>query len=138
MPETTSQQRRRSVLAVAAAVVVVALAVVLAVWLTNGTGDSDDSGDGSVAVPSDAPPASTPSPGDGTVAPGGQDDLLPRPMSGQEAIDALGEHLDHVAELNGMTPEQLRDLLLRDASVQVAPSGRLLYDDQMTPPATPE
>lgn len=130
--DTTSQQRRRSVLVVAAALVVVALAVVLAVWLTGDSGD--DSGDGDVAVPSDAT-ASTPPADTGTVAPGGQD-LLPRPMSGQEAIDALGEHLDHVAELNGMTPEQLRDLLLRDASVQVAPSGRLLYDDQMTPPAT--
>ncbi|RIQ22272.1 hypothetical protein [Jiangella rhizosphaerae] len=136
MPETTSQDRRRSVLAVAAAVVVVALAVVLAVWLTSESG-GDDAGDGSVAVPSDAPATSTPSPAEGTVAPGGQGDLLPRPMSGQKAIDELGEHLDHVAELNGMTPEQLRDLLLRDASVQVAPSGRLLYDDHMTPPPTP-
>lgn len=140
MPDTASQQQRRTVLAAAAAVVVVALAVVLAVWLTRGSGDDDPAGD-SVAVPSDAPSASAPSDAGtdaGTVAPGGQGDVLPRAMSGQEAIDALGEHLDHVAELNDMTPDQLRDLLLRDASVEVTPSGRLMYDDQMTPPATSE
>lgn len=132
MPDTASQQRRRSVVAVAAAVVVVALAVVAAVWLTSES--DDDPGDGSVAAPSDA--SATPSPDEGTLAPGGGD-VLPRAMSGQEAVDALGERLDEVAELNGMSPDELRDLLLRDAGAVVAPSGRLMYDDRMTPPATP-
>ena len=133
MPDPTSHQRRNNVLAVAAAVVLVALAVVAAVWLTSRTGNDDEAGDGGVvAVPSESPTGSA------TLAPGPPADLLPEPMSGQEAIDALGEHLDHVAELNGMTPDQLRDLLLRDPTVTVAPSGRLLYEDEMTPPPTTE
>lgn len=150
MPDPTSHQRRNNVLAVAAAVVLVALAVVAAVWLTSRSGDDDEAGDGgAVAVPSESPsdvptqppaePPVTPSPtGSATLAPGPPADLLPEPMGGQEAIDALGEHLDHVAELNGMTPDQLRDALLRDPTLTVAPSGRLLYEDEMTPPPTTE
>lgn len=133
MSDTAQQQRRRTVLAVGAAVVVVALAVVLAVWLTRDSGGDD----GSVAVPSAQPPADTPTSGDGSAAQA-QGDVLPQAMSGQEAVDALGDQLEYVAELNAMSADELRDLLLRDASVQVAPSGRLMYNDQMTPPATPE
>ncbi|SEF16399.1 hypothetical protein [Jiangella alba] len=131
MPDTAQQPRNRTVLAVAAAVVVVALAVVLAVWLTRDSGDDD----GSVAVPSAQPPSATSTPGDGVTAQA-QGDVLPSPMSGQDAVDALGDQLERVAELNGMSADELRDLLLRDASVQVTPSGRLMYDDRMTPPPT--
>jgi hypothetical protein len=128
--DSTAKQRRHSVLAVAAAVVLVALAVVAAVWLTSRSGGDDGTGDGDrVAVPSEAVTD--------TLAPGGTGDLLPEPMGGQDAIDALGDELDHVAELNGMTPADLRDALLTDASLRVTPSGRLLYDDEMTPPPTP-
>ncbi|WP_116949578.1 hypothetical protein [Jiangella endophytica] len=134
MSDTAPQQRRRNVIAVAAAVVVVALAVVVAVWLTSDS--DDDPGDGSVAVPSDAAASSTPS-AEGTFIPG-QEDVLTRAMSGQDAVDALGDRLGDVAELNGMSADELRDLLLRDSSVVVTPSGRLLYDDQMTPPPTSE
>ncbi|TDC47005.1 hypothetical protein E1212_25500 [Jiangella ureilytica] len=143
MADSTAKQHRTSVPAVAAAVVVVALAVVAAVWLTSRSGDGDGVGGDRLAVPSEAatgqPPAQprpTPS-ATGTLAPGGRSELLPGPMGGQEAIDALGERLDRVAELNGMTPAGLRDALLTDASLLVAPSGRLLYDDEMTPPPTP-
>lgn len=132
MPDTTSHQRRNSVLAVAAAVVVVAVAVVVAVWLTGRSGDDGDSGDSqTVAVPSSEPSTGTMR----TVEPA---DLLPEPMGGQEAIDALGDHIEDVAELNNTTVDELRDMLLRDASLLVSPSGRLLYDDDMTPPATQE
>jgi hypothetical protein len=140
VPDPTSKQRRNSVLAVAAAVVLVALAVVAAVWLTSRSGDGDEAGDGdAVAVPSAAEPQLTPSAtGSATLAPGGETDLLPEAMGGQEAIDALGARLDRVAELNGMTPGQLRDALLQDASLTVTPSGRLLYSDEMTPPPAQE
>lgn len=135
MSDTASQQPRRNVVVVAVAVVVVALAVVLAVWLTRDSGDDD--GDGSVAVPSGAPADPSSAPSAGTLTPSGED-VLRRAMSGQDAIDALGERLEWVAQLNGMSVDDLRDLLLRDATVTVAPSGRLMYDDQMTPPPTPE
>lgn len=131
MSDTAQQPRNRTVLAVAAAVVVVALAVVLAVWLTRDSGGDD----GSVAVPSAQPPASTSTPGDDAAAQA-QGEVLPSPMSGQEAVDALGDQLEYVAELNAMSVDELRELLLRDASVQVTPSGRLMYDDRMTPPPT--
>ena len=145
MADSTAKQRRNSVLAVAAAVVVVALAVMAAAWLTSRDGGGDGGDGDRVAVPSDAgadesgaqpQPQPTPS-ATGSLAPGGQEDLLPEPLGGQEAIDALGERLGHVAELNGMTTADLRDALLTDASLRVAPSGRLLYDDEMTPPPTP-
>ncbi|TDE10388.1 hypothetical protein [Jiangella asiatica] len=135
------QQRRNSVLAVMAAVVVVAVAVVLAVWLT-GRGDDDDSG--AVAVPSadgsgDRSASDDSATPDGSLRTGEPLQLLPSPMGGQEAIDALGEEdLERVAEINNTTVDELRDLLLRDATLLVSPSGRLMYEDTMTPPATSE
>ncbi|MGJ0204219.1 hypothetical protein [Leucobacter sp. gxy201] len=62
----------------------------------------------------------------GTVAPR---KVLPREMGGQEAIDALGDRIDRVASRNALTVDELKDLLLRDASASVTPSGDIVYRD---------
>ncbi|WP_166346973.1 hypothetical protein [Phytoactinopolyspora limicola] len=62
-------------------------------------------------------------------------DFLSEPMSGQEAIDALGDDLEAVARLNHRDVDELRDLLLRDSTLHVSPSGFLLYIDTATPNA---
>lgn len=55
--------------------------------------------------------------------------VLPEPMNGQEAIDALGDNLEAVARQNGKTVEELEDLLLRDASAFVSKNGFIYHRD---------
>ncbi|NED95595.1 hypothetical protein G1H11_09750 [Phytoactinopolyspora alkaliphila] len=64
-------------------------------------------------------------------------DVLPESMGGQEAIDSLGDKLERVAKMNNRTPEELRELLLRDKTVKVSPNGFLLYEDTATPHQSP-
>ncbi|WP_427868798.1 hypothetical protein [Leucobacter luti] len=66
-----------------------------------------------------------------TPAPGGG--FLPEKMNGQEAIDALGDNIDAVAKKNGKTTEELKDLLLRNKTAFVTPSGHLVYLDNAKP-----
>lgn len=60
-------------------------------------------------------------------------EVLPEDMNGQEAIDALGDNIDAVAERNGKTVEELKQLLLRDNTVYVTKTGHIMYRDTMTP-----
>jgi hypothetical protein len=60
-------------------------------------------------------------------------DVLPEPMGGQEAIDALGDDLQAVAELNNRDVDELRELLLRDHTLRISPNGFLFYIDTATP-----
>ncbi|MBK0418855.1 hypothetical protein JD276_07395 [Leucobacter sp. CSA1] len=53
--------------------------------------------------------------------------VLPKTMGGQDAIEALGDDIDVVAERNGMTVDELKELLLRDKSAKVSKNGFLLY-----------
>ncbi|WP_026877591.1 hypothetical protein [Jiangella gansuensis] len=136
MPDAP-QQRRNSLLAVVGAVAVAAVVVVLAIWLTGGDDDEPDA----VAVPATDGPATEGSQGSGSdpaLRSGEPVEVLPSPMGGQEAIDALGERIEQVAEINNTTVDELRDLLLRDATLRVGPSGRLMYEDTMTPPPMQE
>lgn len=61
--------------------------------------------------------------------------LLEKELSGQEAIDALGDKIDTVAERVGKTPEELKELLLRDPSAHVTPKGFVVYRDSFPSPA---
>ena len=56
-------------------------------------------------------------------------DVLPRAMSGQEAIDALGDNIDRVADQNHLTVNELKEKLLQDATLHVSKSGRLVFLD---------
>lgn len=55
--------------------------------------------------------------------------VLPEPMNGQEAIDALGDDIEAVARRNGKTVEELKEMLLRDSSVHISTSGFILFLD---------
>lgn len=59
--------------------------------------------------------------------------LLPESMSGQAAIDALGDKIDLAADRNNKTVDEFTELLLRDPTVHVSPSGRLVYIDTALP-----
>ncbi len=120
-------------IAVTAAAVAVVASVALAVGLS---GDSDD-GDQPVAEPSSESANGDP---DSRASTGAEElksadtKVVPEPMGGQKAIDALGDDLARVAERHDMTPDELRQALLRDDDLRVTPSGTLLYADTMTPP----
>ena len=62
----------------------------------------------------------------GTVAGTG---YLPSTMNGQEAIDALGDKIDAVAKQNGMSSDELEELLLRDNSAHITKRGFIVYFD---------
>ncbi|WP_105566724.1 hypothetical protein [Microbacterium halophytorum] len=51
---------------------------------------------------------------------------LPESLGGQEAIDALGDDLAAVAELNNKTPEELEEFLLKNPSAKISPNGTIL------------
>lgn len=52
--------------------------------------------------------------------------VLPKAMSGQEAIDALGDDIEIVAERNGMSVDQLEETLLKNPSAKVSKNGFLM------------
>lgn len=138
---------RRRILAIALAAVVVALIVVVVVSRLGG--DSSPSAAPSTSPPTDATPTDeeptvpeTTDPEDGGLTPAPTSSLpiatnqvLPEPMNGQEAIDALGDSLGLVASRNGMTKEELIELLLRDSSAYVSTTGYIVYFDQKRGPA---
>lgn len=156
---TTSERRKLiAIIAVAAAAVLIVAGGAAAVgWLagrdvetvtsdgsTDGdAGDQDEGGDDDAAQDDDA---SQDDDGgrqsdDGVgeddadaelVQPGG--DVVPERMGGLEAIEELGENLEAVAKKNGMTADQLRDLLLQDSTAKISPSGFVLFVDTATPP----
>lgn len=63
----------------------------------------------------------------------GSSNVLDEPKSGQEAIDALGDKIDIVAERNGMTVDELTHLLLTDSTANVSVTGSIFYRDTHTP-----
>lgn len=81
------------------------------------------------------PETPTPTPdgdgGDGVKL--GTTNLLDEPKSGKEAIDALGDKIDVVAERNGMTVDELTHLLQTDSTVHVSVTGSIYYVDTRTP-----
>ncbi|MFK4850298.1 hypothetical protein ACI3KT_01565 [Microbacterium sp. ZW T6_19] len=63
----------------------------------------------------------------------GSTNVLDEPKSGQEAIDALGDKIDVVAERNGMTVDELTHLLQTDSTVHISVTGSIYYRDTHTP-----
>lgn len=134
MTEITERPSRwRTIVIVIVTFVVLAGVVVGITYLTGGG-----------MTPPAAEPTSTAGPDTETTAPtdGDADEegdmkqtpspinaVLPEPMSGQEAIDELGDKIEIVAKRNGKTVEQLEELLLRDKTAQVSTSGYIVYVD---------
>ena len=57
--------------------------------------------------------------------------VLPRDMRGEAAVDALGEDLPEVAEQNDLTVPGLTDLLVDDRSAWIDQAGQLYYRETM-------
>ncbi len=134
MSEITERPGRgRTIVIVIVTFVVLAGVVVGITYLTGGG-----------ATPPTSVPTSTASTDDETSAPDddGADEeeedvqlspspatVLPEPMGGQEAIDALGDKIEIVAQRNGKTVEQVKELLLRDKTAEVSTKGFIRYID---------
>lgn len=134
---------KRILLLTAAAGAVVAVLIVALMQFTGGaSGDADTSPAPSVsASPSPSGEATgTPAPTDtptteGDDVPGIITDtgpLLPERMSGQAAIDALGDNIAVAAKRSGKTVEELTDLLLRDSTAHISTNGYLVYIDDVS------
>jgi len=65
----------------------------------------------------------------GSDGPAGAPTYLDEEMSGQEAIDALGDNIDEVAERNNKSVEELEKLLLNNPSARVTPDGFIVFHD---------
>lgn len=63
--------------------------------------------------------------------------LPERRMSGQRAVDALGDRLREVADWYGKSPDELRALLLRDHRLKLDQRGRLLVVEELDAPLPP-
>src|SRR5690625_4540426 len=129
------RSRRKPLALVLAAVVAVAAIALVAVATGVFSGSSDDpvatSPDEQSTEPDDE--AGDETSDDGTE--GGDETLtqqggfVPEPMSGQEAVDELGDRIGEAAEVNNMSAEQLENLLTSDPTVSIAPSGHIVYKD---------
>ncbi|KJC64991.1 hypothetical protein TZ00_05135 [Agreia bicolorata] len=112
----------------------VAALIVVGVFAFRGQGEISPTPDLTMtpsSTPSTAPSDSDSSENEGTVNTPTpfSTTVLPSPMSGQEAIDALGDKIEYVAQRNGKTVDELKDLLLRDATVHVSTSGDIFFRD---------
>ncbi|HZU92259.1 MAG TPA: hypothetical protein VFF85_01465 [Microbacterium sp.] len=123
----------------AVAAVVVAVAIFAIVQQPSGDPTPAESPTAEQTAGTETPsttPAPTTSPGgeggtDGTALPTAA--VLDEPKSGQEAIDALGDKIEIVAERNGMTVDQVTNLLQTDATAHVSVTGSIYYVDTRTP-----
>ena len=147
MTENAEGSRRGMIITV----VIVAIAVIAAiafavvqVWASDD--DADPTGSDDTTVPTETAAADPDDEGDdvstddtsGTDATSTEPGevtgtkVLPERMSGQEAIDALGDDITVVAKRNNKTVDELKDLLLRDKSAHVSTRGFIVYIDTNT------
>lgn len=139
--DSTERQKRTVVIASAAGVVLVAAIAAATVGVLSGSKD-DTSADAGAEAPAAAQQNDEQTNAEDAVDPSqnssrrlAQGSVLPEPMGGQAAIDALGDNLDVVAQRSGKTTAELEALLLRDSTLRVSTSGFLYYVDTATPPA---
>jgi len=52
-----------------------------------------------------------------------------RTMGGTEALEAIGDRIGEAAAVNKMSAEQLTQLLQSDPTVQIMPSGHIVFKD---------
>jgi hypothetical protein len=130
----TGPSRRVLIVVLVAAVVVVAAVITGVTFLTR-----DSSAPFEPDRPSAAPSTETTAPSDTDAGSENEEDdvklspvpgaVLPEPMRGQDAIDALGDKIEIVANRNGKTVEQVKELLLRDKTAEVSTDGFIRYVD---------
>lgn len=136
MAENTAGVPKGRLIAVVAVATVVILATIFTV--IQHSGGATPAGD-SAATPTPTAPASTPATQADQQSAESEDDVdgsisggmkvLPEPMNGQAAIDALGDKIESVAKRNGKTVDELKDLLLRDETAYVSTTGFIGFRD---------
>lgn len=139
LAENTSRGR---IIAFFVGTIVVVAALVIATLFFTGTIGNNNTDNTQIAGPLTDGDDETNGDSDGTTngnpnepgqeTPEGRE-VLPTDMNGQQAIDALGDDIDRVAELNGKTTQELKELLLRDNTVHISKFGYILYKDTMRP-----
>lgn len=133
MAEAAEGPNRGRIIALVIATVVVLAGVIIGVTYLTGGGATPSATESPTARPTD-----TTTPGDSDGGEDG-DDVKPVPtpssqvltetLGGQEAIDALGDKIEIVANRNNKTVEQVEELLLRDKSAKVSTNGYIVYID---------
>ena len=134
MPENTEHSGARSKALIIAIAASVAALIVVGVFALRSQGEITPTSDVTMTplpTSSTAPTDPDSSENEGTVNPPTpfSTTVLPEEMSGQEAIDALGDKIEFVANRNGKTVDELKDLLLRDATAHVSTSGDIFFRD---------
>lgn len=113
------------------AVAVVAVIVFSLFQMNSGdhsAGEPTDSTSEQSESPSAPEPTETETEGDDVEtsnSPSGTNTVLDKPLGGQEAIDALGDDIQIVADRNNMTVDEVKDLLLKDKNMKVSPTGHI-------------
>ena len=115
--------------------VAVVAAIVFSLFQMN-TGD-DSAGENAETTGTTSEPTTSPSAPDPTETEGDDDvepsqtpgltPVLDAPQGGQEAIDALGDDIQIVADRNNMTVDEVKELLLRDKNAKVSPNGFIFF-----------
>lgn len=121
-------QRSRGWWVIAIAGAAAAVAIVIGIWAAQQTGAPGAAAPTSSAGTTGSDVNKTPAGNDGTLASSGLT-VLDKPLGGQEAIDALGEKIEIVAERNGKTVDEIKELLLRDKTASISTGGFILYTD---------
>lgn len=114
--------------------IVTAVAIVFGVMqLTGGdntlTGSQDETSEPTAPEPTAPEPTATDEEGDDDMDTIRTGPVLPEPLNGQEAIDALGDDIEFVANRNGRTVEELEELLLNNNSAYVSTNGFVFFRD---------
>lgn len=135
-PARWSRAQRRAVAAAVAATVAVAGVVSVAVAAPFGGDDSASNRPGQAASSSEgatasssAPPSSAPPSSESPSSAAPPEVDLPKPVRGERALELLGDELPEAAQLNGMEPEELRELLAEDPTAWLDESGRVFFID---------
>ena len=135
---TETEQRTNWTLRILLGVLVVAIIAVVVFAFFNFGGNDDNGADPTTSATDNATPTA-PEPTD-TDSDEGDDDVevsptptgaatpvLEAPLSGQEAIDELGDDMQIVADRNNMTVEELEELLLKDPNAVVSTTGHIYF-----------
>lgn len=128
--ENTAGRPRRVLIAVVLGAALV-IALVVAIVYAAGSDPSTENSDHQTAEPTAPDPSSSGGEGEDDVEgpTSFNTEVLPSPMNGQEAIDELGDNIEIVAQRNGKTVEELKELLLRDETAYVSTRGYIFYRD---------
>lgn len=122
-------QRTRGILLTSIVLVLIVGGILVGVAMGVREGSGPTGQQTHTATPTAAPTDTSPPSGDKLQPTPAFGSFLPEAMGGEEAIDALGDNLEAVANRNGKTPEELKDLLLRDKSAKVSVDGFIVYGD---------